>query len=147
MIRTTTLLDDQNIIALTKEFYPYTSYAKWAPFDDETVVDLIATVRKRGILFVAEEEGKLVGIMGALGVPFIFNRNIIAAHEVIWFVSAEHRKSSLGKTLRKRADQMVALKGWKAFQMVRLEESNPKLDLQFIEDGFFPTEHCFTKVY
>lgn len=132
---------------MTKEFYPYTSYAKWAPYDDETVLALIATVRKKGLLFVAEEDGKLVGIMGVLGVPFIFNSSITAAHEVIWFVSPSYRKSSLGRTLRKRVDQMVALKGWKAFQMVRLQESNPKLDEEFIEDGFFPTEHCFTKVY
>lgn len=147
MIRTTTLLDDQNIISLCKEFYPLTSYSKWAELDDETVLELIHRIRKCGVLFVAEEEGKLVGIMAAIGVPFIFNKYILAAHEVIWFVSAEHRKTSLGRTLRKRADQMVALKGWKAFQMVRLEESSPKLDLQFVEDGFLPTEHCFTKVY
>ncbi len=88
MIRTTTLLDDQNIIALCKEFYPYTSYSKWADIDDETVLELIARIRKVGVLFVAEEDGKLVGIMAAIGVPFIFNKYVMAAHEVIWFVSA-----------------------------------------------------------
>ncbi len=147
MIRTTTLLDDQNILELTQEFYPYTSYAKWAPFDNETVLDLIASVRRKGILFVAEEEGKIVGIIGAIGVPFMFNADIISAHEVIWYVTSAYRKSNIGLQLRRKADQLCGLKGWKAFRMARLEESSPKLDEGFIADGFFPTEHCFTKVY
>jgi len=147
MIRTTTCLDDQNILTLVKEFYPLTSYAKWAPFDDETVLELIEGLRKKGILFVAEEEGNLVGIIGAVGLPFMFNKYINSGHEVIWWVTPAFRKTDIGSNLKKRADQLAGLKGWKAFRMARLEESSPKLDALFIADGFLPTEHCFTKVY
>lgn len=147
MIRTTTLLDDNNIVAMAREFYPQSSYSKWADFDDETSLALISTLRKRGILLVAEVDGKLVGLLGAIGVPFIFNANVISGHEVIWWVAPEHRKTSIGADLLKRASSLCSLKGWKSFQMMRLEESDPRLDQLFIAEGFLPTEHCFTKVY
>ena len=147
MIRTTTVLDIPKILSLVKEFYPQTSYAKWAPFDDESVTNIINTLRTRGILLIAQKGDEVVGIVGALGAPFMFNSNFVVGHEVIWFVTPAYRKTSVGIDLLKRADQLCGLKGWKAFQMVRLEESSPGLDSVFIASGFQPTEHCFTKVY
>ena len=147
MIRATTLLDIPNILTLTRTFYEQTSYNKWAAFDDESVTTLINALRTRGILFVAQVDDALVGIIGAMSMPYMFNTEFTSVYEVIWYVDPAHRKTSLGIDLLKRADQMCALKGWKSFQMTRLEESSPKLDDLFIAEGFHPTEHSFTKVY
>lgn len=146
MIRHATLLDKDDILAMAAEFYPTTSYAKWADFDEETVLLRIENIIKTGIMLVAQEEDRLVGFLAAMGVPFLFNSGVIQGVEVCFWVNAEYRKSGVGKDLLRRADQLRVLRGWKAFQMVRLEESSASLDALYISEGFQPTEHCFTKV-
>ena len=147
MIRTTTVLDDSNLLHLVKEFYPLTSYSKWAPFDDETVSHLFDTLRRRGILLVAEDEGKLIGIIAVIGAPGLFNNALVSGHEIVWWVLPAYRKTSIGIDLLRKASSICSLKGWKSFQMTRLEESDSRLDQVFLAEGFHPTEHCFTKVY
>lgn len=146
MIRHATCLDRAEVLELCREFYPHTSYAKWAPFDEESVLEQIDRCTKTGIMLVAQIEDKLVGIIGMVAGPFIFNKDLISATELIWWIQPEHRKSGLGIELVKRADILRKLKGWKSFQMIRLEESDPRLDEVYVSLGFSPTEHCFTKV-
>ena len=147
MIRSTTVLDDPKMLDLVKKFYPLTSYSKWADFDDETVLELFDSIRRRGLMFVAQEGDDLVGIVAAVAVPFIFNKNITSGHEVIWWVLPEYRKSGIGIQLIKHIDKVAALKGLKSLQMMRLAESSSELDEVFTKLGYKPTEYCFTKVY
>lgn len=146
MIRAATILDTQNILQLVEQFYPNTSYSKWAAFDSTTVTLLCDTLRKRGILLVAEEAGQLVGIIGFIGTPFIFNREVISGHEVIWWVLPTHQKSGVGIELLRRADELRQLKGWRSLQMMRLSTSPAHLDKVLEAEGFLPSEYCFTKV-
>lgn len=146
MIRHATILDGNEILTLVKELYPHTSYAKWAPFEDETVSNLINKITRTGIMLVAQNDDKLIGVIAVMGVPFLFNTNVIEAVEVVWWVLPEHQKAGIGWELLKRADSIRKLRGWKAFQMGRLEESSAALDKGFINLNFLPTEHCFTKV-
>ncbi len=146
MIRHATILDTPKILALTKEFYPETPYAKWIEFDDETVTNLIHLVMRKGIFLVAQVEDELVGILGVIGAPFMFNSNYTICSEVVWWVAPAHRQGTLGRDLLRRVDQLRQLKGWVYFQMTRLETSNPVLDRFFKKEGFLPTEYCFTKV-
>lgn len=147
MIRSATLLDTPKILDLVKEFYPLTHYSKIAEFDDETVSGLIDTLKRRGILLVAQQDENLIGIIGFVGVPFIFNSTVTTGHEVIWWVRPEYRNTSVGVSLLTRADQIASLKGWSSLQMMRLDSSDPRIDSVLIAAGFLPTEHCFTKVY
>lgn len=146
MIRSATLLDIPKILTLVEQFYPQTSYAQWAPFDEETVKELITILCRRGILLVAQVDDSLVGILGVIGMPFIFNKNLISGHEVVWWITPDYRNGSLGKDMLRRVDQIRQLKGWASLQMVRLETSSPVLDRFFKSEGFLPTEYCFTKV-
>lgn len=146
MIRHATLLDKHDILAMASQFYPSTSYAKWSEMDEETVLTLIENITKTGIMLVAQEEDKLVGFLAIMGVPFLFNSGVIQATEVCWWVAPEHQKNGTGLAMLRRADQVRKLRGWRALQMVRLEESSPKLDQLYLSEGFKPTEYCFTKV-
>lgn len=146
MIRAATVLDTPKILELVKQFYPKTSYSKWAPFCDATVTNLIDTLRKRGILLIAQHEDTLIGIVGFIGTPFIFNQDITSGHEVIWWVLPEFQKGSIGSELLVRAEQISQLKGWASLQMMRLESSPAVLDSFLVAHGYNPTEYCFTKV-
>ena len=147
MIRSATLLDVPKILDLVKEFYPLTHYSKFAEFDDDTVTNLIDTLKRRGILLLAQQEDEVIGIIGFIGAPFIFNNAVTTGHEVIWWVRPEFRNTSVGVQLLTRADQIASLRGWASLQMTRLESSDPRIDPVLIAAGFLPTEHCFTKVY
>jgi len=148
MIRIATLLDVPEIVKLTEQFYPETPY--WTehkiPFDYETVRDLVGNVVKRGIFVVAQQDDRLVGIMGAHVVPFVFNLSYTVCVEAIWWVVPEFRKTGLGVEMIHRVDKLRKLRNCKTFQMMRVAGTNPALDDLLIGLGFKPSEYCLTKV-
>ncbi len=146
MIRHATTLDVPYIVEFVKRFYHETSYSRYAPFCAETVAELTEKLSKSGILLIATHEDKIVGILGLVVAPFLFNSNVLTCSEVIWYVTPEQQKSGIGIKMIQRADEIRRLRGCTAFQMMRLEESPSKLDEVFLKLGFHPTEHCFTKV-
>lgn len=148
MIRIATSLDVPSIVEMSKQFYPETPY--WThhkiEFCDETVTDLVARLVKMGIFAVAEEEGKLVGMLGTHIVPFLFNAAETVCIEAIWWVHPDFRKGGIGVDLIKKVDQLRKLRGCKTFQMMRVAGTNPALDRLLIGLGFEPSEYCLTKV-
>lgn len=148
MIRPATVLDVPEIVELSKQFYPETPY--WThhkiPFDDETVTDLVSRLVKTGIFLVAQEHGKIVGLLGTHIVPFLFNAAELVCVEAIWYILPEYRKGGIGVGLIQRADQLRKLRGCKTFQMMRVAGTNPALDKLLIGLGFEPSEYCLTKV-
>lgn len=148
MIRPATILDVDDIVEMSKQFYPETPY--WTqhkiPFDDETVTALTRRLVQKGIFVVAQESGKLVGMLGTHIVPFLFNANEVICVEAIWWVHPEHRKGGVGVGLIKKVDQLRKLRGCKTFQMMRVAGTSPALDKLLIGLGFEPSEYCLTKV-
>lgn len=145
-IRHATLADVPQLMSMSMEFYPLTSYSKYAPFDLETVQELTVNIVQHGIYLVGELDGKIEGMLAVTLVPFIFNKNITTAHEVVLWVNPSAQKSGIGRALVKRADELRMLRGVKAFQMVRLSTSPAILDDVYVSLGFQPSEFCFTKV-
>lgn len=145
-IRHATLADVPQLVSMSMEFYPLTSYSKYAPFDLETVQELTVNIVQHGIYLVGELDGKIEGMLAVTLVPFIFNKNITTAHEVVLWVNPSAQKSGIGRALVKRADELRLLRGVKAFQMVRLSISPAILDDVYVSLGFQPSEFCFTKV-
>lgn len=146
MIRHATSLDAPVIVKLVAEFYPSTHYAKQCEFDHETVLELTLNLIKRGIVVIAEVDGKLVGVLGAMIVPHLFNKEVLGCHEVVWWVLPEYQKSGIGIEMLNRVDQIRVLRNCTYFQMIRLESSSPALDGIFMKLGYAPSEYCFTKV-
>lgn len=146
MIRHATENDVDTLVNMSREFYPQTDYIKFAEFDETTVKILTENIIEHGIYLVGEQEGKIVGMLALILVPFMFNSNIISCHEVVWWVDPNARKSSIGIELIKRGDSIRKLRGAKSFQMMRLATSPEFLDEVFLNLGFKPSEFCFTKV-
>lgn len=148
MIRHATLVDVPYIVELSKKFYPMTPYAKQGEFDEDTVEELTTTLIKRGIMLLAQDDEslELVGILGAIVAPFLYNKMVLGCNEAIWWVLPEYQKAGIGVQLLERADKLRKLRGCAFFQMMRVEGSSQALDTLFIKLGFQPSEYCFTKV-
>ena len=85
MIRPAVETDIPAIVRMARLFYDTTTYTEITPMDDDTVADL-AQQLMGSVLLVAEQQNQLVGMVGLVIAPFFFNRSILTAHEVVWWV-------------------------------------------------------------
>ena len=147
MIRCAVAKDIPAIMEMSREFYNTTDYAKFAPFDEGTVLDLVESVVFHGIFVVGTDNNDVpVGILGFVLTPFIFNRNILSCVEAIWYVKEDFRKSTMGIGMIRYADKLRKLRGAKHFQLARLNTSPECLDKILEKLGFNFSEKYFSKV-
>ena len=79
IIRHATHEDTLEVMRMSKTFYPLTRYELLAELDDETVTNLIHTLIDGHILLLAEHDGRIVGLIGAFILPWMFNRNVLTS--------------------------------------------------------------------
>jgi GNAT superfamily N-acetyltransferase len=146
MIRPATGADVPAIVAMSELFYRTTSYAAWAPFDAETVENLANTLTDSHIMLVAEDEGRLVGMVGLFVAPFMFNASLTGAYEVVWWVEPGAQGAGIGKALLAAIEPACAERGVHSVQMVHLDSSPPQAAASYERMGFRHTESSYTKV-
>jgi GNAT superfamily N-acetyltransferase len=117
MIRYAQVSDIPDIIRMSKVFYAMTHYPEFAPYDEETAERLSTLLIENHILFVAEAEGKVIGMVGGMLLPWLFNSSVITGHEIIWWVDREYQKTGLGIELLKALESEVAARGASRLQM------------------------------
>lgn len=144
-VRQATQDDVPRIVDMSAKFYETTSYARWAPFDPDTVHDLAANLAENHVMLVAEEGGQLVGMVGLFVAPFMFNGDIIAAYEVVWWVDPEAQGQGAGKALLGAIEPACASRGCRTVQMVHLASSPPQAAAIYERMGYRHTESSYTK--
>lgn len=130
---------------MSEEFYKTTQYHSTYSFDFDTVADLTKRLIDTGIILIAEVDDKAVGMIAVALVPFMFNRNEKFAAEVVIWVDKEHRSSTLGMQLIKRADKLRLLRDYKAMQLARLSTSPEIVGALYEHLGFPVSEICHTR--
>lgn len=148
MIRIAELSDVPEVLRMSKKFYASTSYHTYSgiPMCDETVEQLAKDLITAGTLSVAELDGKVVGMLAMVGIPFMFNKAHTHLGEVVWWVDEEARGTKLGIELLKEATNIGVDMGATHVQMATLASSPEGLDAVFAKDGYKLTERLFTKV-
>lgn len=146
MIRAATHDDMPAILRMSAKFYATTSYAEWADFCPASVENVAAMMIDTGVMLVAEVDGRVVGMVGLVVVPFMFNNAKTGAHEVVWWVEPEAQGHGIGKALLKAIDGACRSKGCDIVQMLHLANSPPQAAALYLSDGYKPTESLFTKV-
>lgn len=144
-VRNATPADTPVLLAMGAKFYATTSYAGFAEYDEATVADLIDMMRD-GVLLIAEDESGPVGVVGLVVFPFLFNRSIKTAHEVIWWVDPDAQGAGAGKALLAAIEPACRAQGAVAIQMVHLSNSPPQAAALYERMGFAHTESSYTKV-
>lgn len=89
LIRSACLFDVPAIVSMARTFYAATEFRHFAPFDAESVGTLAAALIDSGIVLVADAGSHLCGVIALAVAPFMFNRDLRAAHEVIRWADAD----------------------------------------------------------
>lgn len=147
MIRAATLEDIRRIVEMSERFYPHTSYYKDSQmeFSPEACGALAIAMIEGGCMQVAELDGKVVGMIGLMFIPFMFNPKYMVGAEVIWWVEPECWGSGVGQNLLETAEAIAKIHGLKHIQMVDLPNSTLSAARLYERNGYMLTERCYTK--
>lgn len=143
-IRKATLADIPAIVGMGERFYATTHYKDFAPYNPDSVAGLAEMLIDTGILLLADDNGP-VGMVGLCVAPFMFNGNVKAAYEVVWWVNPEHRGGMAGARLLKAIEPAAREMGCKAIQMVHMANSPPQAGQMYARMGYAHTESSWTK--
>lgn len=145
-VRPATLADVPAIVVMSEKFYATTSYCQWAGFNADTVESLASNLVENHLMLVAEDAGRVVGMVGLFVAPFMFNSEVAAAYEVVWWVDPDAQGNGAGKALLAAIEPACRTRDCKAIQMVHLASSPPQAAAIYERMGYAHTESSYTKV-
>jgi hypothetical protein len=132
------------IVDGAREFSQSTSLASWFRNGDDFIEDISKLIVLDNLeITVAEHEGKIVGGIGIVYVPFIWNHSILVGDELFWW-TAPNAPFKTGTALFDFAMKRIEEKG--ARPMFRSLDTSPKHIEKFYERrGLNKFESIFTK--
>lgn len=145
MIRPATPEDVPSVVEMARQFYPATHYVDWCAMDDDTVADLACNLVENHVLLVAEMGGRIVGMAGLFVGPFLFNRNMLGAYELVWWVAPEARGTRIAFGLLSGIEAPCREKGATRIQMVHMPNSPPQAAALYERFGYALSEVSYTK--
>ena len=146
MIRQATIADLPKMETRAREFFAASKYL--GEFDIEGFTESWTVLFNiGGVIFVAEQDGQLVGAIGALIHPEMYGKKgqkRIIAEELFWFVGAEYRRT--GVALYREFERWALAGGASELQMVHLLDSMPDKVARFYEhEGYAAAETRYIK--
>ena len=97
-------------------------------------------------IWLAEIEGQIVGICGAVAYPLYFNPAALVVQELWWWLTPASRGSGAGGQMFKQIEQWAKEKNAAALFMIALEDNRAqKMENLYIRAGFKPMERTFIK--
>lgn len=147
-VRKATEADVGRIVEMSERFYPLTSY--WThskiPFSPENVAIVTQGLIEHSIMHVAEVDGQVVGMIGVIIVPFIFNPNYLTAGEIIWWVEPEYWNTGIGRELLRSVEEPCREREVSHVQMIDVSVSTEWAEKLYRSEGYLLTERNWTKV-
>jgi N-acetylglutamate synthase-like GNAT family acetyltransferase len=124
MIRKATLDDVEAIKKLVEEFYEESLKEYKLSFRDieETIKNTVAN----HIGLVAEKEEKIIGCIGGITIPSMFDKDELIGQESIWYITKSERKGTVGIRLLKAFEEECKKKGCSFVIMVYMGNSYPE---------------------
>lgn len=141
--------DFEEIYRMGKAFMETSDLIKsigWERQSVKKLVDLFVE-NQSALGLVAEEDGKLVGMLGLLIAPHLFNNNVLVAEEIAWWVEPEYRKK-IGFQMLDLVEKILEKRGIKHFGMKFLSNENlsPEImERMYARRGYKKTETIMTK--
>jgi GNAT superfamily N-acetyltransferase len=140
--------DVDALLRMARAFYPVSGYDRLAPFCEDATRALVAMLMGHGILLVAESLNKrVVGMVGLMIGPGLCNHTIRMAHEVVWWVEPEARRTNAAVLLLRAVEPAAKDLGCVAAQMIHLTSSPPQAALLYRRMGYVLTESSYTKIF
>lgn len=139
--------DLTRIVEMSARFYPHTSYFLYSgfPFSAAGAGLVAKTLIETKMMLVCEnDEGEVVGMVGAMLLPFLFNPDYFRAGEIIWWVEPEYWSHGYGGALLKAMKELCKEAKVQDLTMISLVNSHLNADKLLESEGFIMTEKVYT---
>jgi GNAT superfamily N-acetyltransferase len=146
VVRRATLEDLPAYTFMARNFLASTPVGEVIDFNEEAFKGFYIGAMENPDLgaWIAEYDGKAIGIAGALAFPMYFNPTYISVQETWWWLEPEARGKGAGKAMYRKIEQWAESKGAKALIMVALENGKThKFEHLYARQGFKPMERTF----
>jgi GNAT superfamily N-acetyltransferase len=143
MIRLAIASDLHEMVEMGRKFHAHAGIAE-APFDAESFAATLAHGMKTEsqAYFVAEQDGKIVGMTGGVSYPAYFNHGCKAAQEMFWWCESP----GAGRRLYAALEAWARGQGCKMMTMIALQDSSAeRMGRLYKRMGYRPSEHCYIK--
>lgn len=133
---------------LAREFVASLPITPIVGVNDEGIINFLARALDNDDVFVwlAEQNGEVIGICGAMVYPLYFNPEHTVVQELWWWLTPKARGGVAAKKLFRALEDWAAKKGASALFMIALDSQNGERVSQFYtRSGFEPMERIFVK--
>jgi GNAT superfamily N-acetyltransferase len=97
-------------------------------------------------VWLAEDDGVVIGITGALFYPMYFSPTSMVVQELWWWLTPESRGKGAGQAMYKTIESWAAAKGAVALFMIALEDERAnKMANLYARKGFRPMERTYIR--
>ena len=147
IVRNAVADDVDEYIVLMEKFHRASPMNGVVDFSKESLVKFFMAGLSNDDLLIAlaEKDGHIVGIVGAIAYPLYFNTACIASQELYWFVEVEHRNGT-GKKLFKLVESWSKTRNATHLFMIALaDNAQETMRKLYVRDGFVPMEHTYMK--
>lgn len=145
LTRLATEADIPTLVRLGRLFWSLTPYRD-IPYCPDSVAELCRQCIGQGLLIVAEDEQGIAGMVGAVAVPWQFNRAVLVAAELFWWVEPRARNGGAGKALLTGIEQAARQVGVQRLAMGAFEDIEiEKAASVYERAGYQASERTWTK--
>ena len=145
-IRKANIIDTKDILDLISEFYEEGLKECGLKFTDYSLNKTAEHFINNGIVIVVEDNETLVGIIGGIVIPSIFDETEKIAQEMMWFIKKEYRKGELAKDLLDRFEKEARDLGAKYIAVAAMGNMrNEVLDRFYRHNGYMLMETQYLK--
>ena len=137
--------DKQDVFALTAygaHFWEQTPYADKIPYSPQAVRDLLTWMVEDQYLYLAIAGTEIVGFLGLIEAPLLFNPDYDVATEVFFYVRPDYRKQGYSRELYAYANADIDTDIISFSDM----STSTNMDKYYKQLGFTQTERTYTKV-
>lgn len=143
IVRPATAEDREALLDMGAKFYTATDYPY--PYCRGTTGVIADMMIATGLALVAEHDGRLVGMVGLVLTPFLFNAQFTEACEVMWWVDPDDRESGAGMALLRAVEPACRAVGADRVRMMHLPNSPAHVGALYQKLGYIPSEFSYTK--
>ena len=146
IVRRATQADLDRYVVLAKTFHTASPMHGVIEFDPEgySAFYLSALENETMGVWLAETEGEIVGIVGAIAYPLYFNPSAVVVQELWWWLAPEFRGA--GGKMFKQIELWAKERNASALFMIALEDDRAaKMEKLYKRAGFTPMERTFIK--
>ena len=140
-VRPASSVDLDTLVTMAQHFVEQTEYRATVPSDAAHLRGVAERLLEAGVVFVAESEEGVVGMLAGLVFPHYLT-GIVTASETAWWVEPTARGTTTGR------DLLRAFEAWaREHGATRLElgSRDARLDRFYTRLGYAPVERVFAK--